>query len=94
MLQGLPGVKLAFQAVLDLPRARWPTGPYPQMLHVDFDVATAEELDHQHDRALDLGAELLQDRSDDPEEPLGVYADPAGHPFCVFLDRRRADTDG
>jgi hypothetical protein len=27
---------------------------------------------------------LLDDRSGDPEEPLRVYADPAGHPFCIF----------
>jgi hypothetical protein len=32
-----------------------------------------------------LGARLLHDRSDDPEEPLRVYADPAGHPFCIFV---------
>lgn len=93
VLQGPLGVRLAFQAVPDLPRATWPTGPHPQMLHLDLDVANAEDLDHQHDRALDLGAELLQDRSNDPAEPLRVYADPAGHPFCVFLDRQRADTD-
>jgi hypothetical protein len=30
------------------------------------------------------GARLIQDRSDDPEEPLRVYADPAGHPFCII----------
>ena len=29
-------------------------------------------------------ARLLQDRSDDPEEPLRVYADLSGHPFCIF----------
>jgi hypothetical protein len=28
---------------------------------------------------------LLFDRSDDPDEPLIVYADPAGHPFCIFV---------
>jgi hypothetical protein len=27
----------------------------------------------------------LLDRSDDPEEPLYVYADPAGHPFYVIF---------
>ena len=31
------------------------------------------------------GAALLLDRSADPEEPLRVYADPAGHPFCIFV---------
>ena len=35
-------------------------------------------------RALALGARLLEDRSDDSEEPLRVYADPAGHPFCII----------
>ena len=35
--------------------------------------------------ALALGARLLQDRFDDPAEPLYVYADPAGHPFCIFV---------
>jgi hypothetical protein len=28
---------------------------------------------------------VLRDRSDDPDEPLRVYADPAGHPFCIFV---------
>jgi hypothetical protein len=28
---------------------------------------------------------LLHDISDDPEEPLRVYADLAGHPFCIFV---------
>src|SRR6266540_617074 len=46
---------------------------------------TAAELDVQHQRALALGARLLHDRSDDPQEPLRVYADPAGHPFCIFV---------
>ncbi len=28
---------------------------------------------------------MLLDRTDDPEEPLYVFADPAGHPFCIFV---------
>jgi hypothetical protein len=54
-------------------------------MHLDLYVTTAEELAEQHERALALGARLLHDRSADPEEPLRVYADPAGHPFCIFL---------
>jgi hypothetical protein len=27
----------------------------------------------------------LEDRFDNPEEPLYVFADPAGHPFCIFV---------
>jgi hypothetical protein len=48
-------------------------------------VPTVDALNSEHTRALDLGARLLRDRSDDPEEPLRVYADPAGHPFCIFV---------
>jgi hypothetical protein len=77
--------QLAFQNVASLPRATWPEGPVPQQLHLDLTVPTEAELNAQHERALALGADLLHDRSDDPEEPLRVYADPAGHPFCIFV---------
>jgi catechol 2,3-dioxygenase-like lactoylglutathione lyase family enzyme len=76
---------VAFQQVPELPPATWPSGPHPQQLHLDLTVPTAADLDLQHDRALALGARLLDDRSEDPEEPLRVYADPAGHPFCIFV---------
>ena len=79
------GAALAFQKVAELPEATWPNGPTPQQLHVDTTVPTKADLDVQHERALALGARLLTDRSDDPEEPLRVYADPAGHPFCIFV---------
>jgi len=77
--------RVAFQQVAKLPEATWPEGPVPQQLHLDLTVSTAHDLDAQHERALALGARLLYDRSDDPEEPLRVYADPAGHPFCIFV---------
>jgi len=79
------GWHVAFQQVPELPEATWPDGPYPQMLHLDLTVPSVAALDAEHRRALDLGARLLRDRSDDPEEPLRVYADPAGHPFCIFV---------
>jgi Glyoxalase-like domain len=68
-----------------LPKATWPEGPVPQQLHLDLTVPTRAELDAQHEQALALGAQLLEDDADDPEEPLRVYADPAGHPFCIFV---------
>lgn len=79
------GCRLAFQQVQALPEPTWPDGPQPQMAHLDLTVATSAALDAAHRRALGLGARLLRDRSDDPQEPLRVYADPAGHPFCVFV---------
>ena len=77
--------RLAFQQVAKLPPATWPEGPIPQQLHLDLTVPSMAELNAQHERALALGARLLRDRSDDPQEPLRVYADPAGHPFCIFV---------
>lgn len=77
--------RLAFQQVHKLARVTWPEGPIPQQLHLDLTVPNVEELNAQHERALQLGATLLRDRSDDPQEPLRVYADPSGHTFCIFV---------
>ena len=79
------GVGIAFQQVDKLPRSTWPDQTIPQMLHLDTTVPDVEELLRQHKRVLALGGKLLYDRSEDEQEPLFVYADPAGHPFCVFV---------
>ncbi len=76
---------LAFQSVDELRRATWPEPAVPQQLHLDLTVPDAAELEHQKERALSLGATLLLDRSDDPDEELCVFADPEGHPFCIFV---------
>ncbi len=86
VLRGGDGQRqLAFQQVAALPEATWPEGEHPQQLHLDLTVETAEALAEQHARALQLGARLLLDKSDDPVEALYVYADPSGHPFCIFV---------
>ena len=58
----------------------WPDGE-PQQVHIDYHVTDPEAA---HRLAIDLGARLLQDAKD-PESDEGhrVYADPAGHPFCL-----------
>lgn len=78
-------IRIAFQQVEVLPTSTWPSPGVPQQLHLDLTVASKEDLDAQHARALDLGARLLLDRSEDEVEPLRVYADLAGHPFCIFV---------
>jgi len=78
--------QLAFQLVDELPRTNWPEPPgVPQQLHLDLSVTNVEELEQQRARALALGAAQRLDRSDDEEEPLYVFADPAGHLFCIFV---------
>jgi catechol-2,3-dioxygenase len=79
------GVAVAFQKVDTLRATTWPDEEIPQQLHLDLTVPTKPELDAEHERVSALGGRLLLDRSDDEQEPLRVYADPAGHPFCIFL---------
>ncbi|MDN3480708.1 VOC family protein [Arthrobacter sp. APC 3897] len=77
--------KLAFQQAEHLQRTTWPRPDVPMQMHLDLTVPDRRALEGQHARALALGAELLLDRTDNPDEPLYVYADPAGHPFCIFV---------
>jgi hypothetical protein len=77
--------RIAFQLTERLPRSTWPKPDVPQQLHLDLSVSSKPELDAQHERVLAMGATLVFDRSEDPQEPLRVYADPAGHPFCIFV---------
>jgi catechol 2,3-dioxygenase-like lactoylglutathione lyase family enzyme len=77
--------KLAFQQVERLERTTWPQHEVPMQLHLDFTVSSLEELERQRERAESLGAQVLLDRTGDGNEPLYVLADPAGHPFCIFV---------
>jgi hypothetical protein len=77
--------RLAFQQVEFLERTTWPSHDVPMQMHLDFTVSSLTELGRQRERAESLGASLLLDRTDDPDEPLYVLADPSGHPFCVFV---------
>ncbi len=60
---------------------QWPDGT-PQQIHLDLwvDDATAA-----HDEVMSLGARLLKpaDVNESAEDSFQVYADPAGHPFCL-----------
>lgn len=60
-------------------------GSIPQQLHLDLSVRDVDELDRVHGHVLALGGILRLDRSQDAGEPLRVYVDPDGHPFCVFV---------
>jgi catechol 2,3-dioxygenase-like lactoylglutathione lyase family enzyme len=75
---------LAVQLVERLERTTWPEHDVPMQLHLDFTVEDVAEVERHRVRAEALGATLLLDRTDDPDEPLYVLADPAGHPFCIF----------
>lgn len=59
----------------------WPNGAQQQQVHLDLHV---EDPRRAHDEVIKLGARLLQGApSFVEEEGHQVYADPAGHPFCI-----------
>jgi catechol 2,3-dioxygenase-like lactoylglutathione lyase family enzyme len=76
---------LAFQQVAELERFAWPQNRVPQQLHLDLTARDIAELEALHADVVALGGVLRLDRSDDEEEPLRVYADADGHPFCIFV---------
>ena len=88
---GEGGMRLAFQQVDSLIPPTWPENDVPQQLHVDFVVPSIEDLTEIHPVVLAAGGTLRLDRADDKDEPLRVYADPSGHPFCIFV--RSADSE-
>lgn len=72
--------RIGVQLAPDHVPPEWPDGA-PQQVHLDLHV---DDPDAAHARAMSLGAEVLLD-TDDPDAAEGhrVYADPAGHPFCI-----------
>ncbi|MFJ9537291.1 VOC family protein [Streptomyces sp. NPDC101225] len=83
------GPQLAFQRAEGLTPPEWPRADRnSQQFHLDFDAgSTWAELDAAHERVLALGARTL-DLEDREKKDFVVYADPAGHPFCLCrIDR-------
>lgn len=82
-VMGLEGTRIACQRVDGYQPPQWPGQDRPQQIHLDFDV---DDLEADEQRVLALGATLLE-RTDQirPGTNWRVYADPAGHPFCLCL---------
>ena len=58
----------------------WPDGT-PQQIHLDLWVDDFEEA---HSEVISAGARLLQAAANtESADNFQVYADPAGHPFCL-----------
>lgn len=74
------GPTLAFQRDEAYQPPTWPDRERPQMLHLDVRV---QDLASVHDHALEAGARQLPQPEDQLEANFRVYADPAGHPFCL-----------
>ncbi|MER5517802.1 VOC family protein [Streptomyces sp. NPDC002763] len=84
VLQVPDGPRLGFQRVAGYTPPEWPRADRnAQQFHLDFDAgSTWEEVDAAHEKVLALGARPL-DLEDREKKDFQVYADPAGHPFCL-----------
>ena len=76
------GVGVSCQLEENYARPTWPArdGDQQMQLHLEIKV---DDLDGALAHALDCGAELAQFQ---PQDDVRVCLDPAGHPFCLFLN--------
>jgi hypothetical protein len=72
-------VTLSFQHAPDHQPPRWPDPAYPQQLHLDIIIDRG--IDDAERDVVALGATKLAEHPN-----YRVYADPAGHPFCLCWD--------
>lgn len=76
------GTGLSFQAEPNYRPPTWPERADGQDKQVHLDIKV-EDLDAAVAHAVAAGARLAEHQ---PEERWRVLFDPAGHPFCLFLD--------
>jgi catechol 2,3-dioxygenase-like lactoylglutathione lyase family enzyme len=73
---------MAFQTSPEYEPPVWPPveGRQQMMMHLDIEV---DDLDAAIAHATELGATVAAHQ---PQEHVRVLLDPAGHPFCLYLD--------
>jgi predicted enzyme related to lactoylglutathione lyase len=71
--------RVGVQLSPDHVRPEWPNGT-PQQIHLDL---WPDDFRAAHDEVMALGAVVLQPATDATDGNFQVYADPAGHPFCL-----------
>jgi catechol 2,3-dioxygenase-like lactoylglutathione lyase family enzyme len=76
------GTTLNFQTEARYVRPAWPAGPGDQqmMMHLEIEV---DDLDASVAYAVAQGATLAGFQ---PQDDVRVCLDPAGHPFCLYVD--------
>lgn len=74
---------LACQLEADHRPPVWPSGEGDQQMQVHLDVGVSAVAEAVADAEV-LGARLADFQ---PQDDVRVMLDPAGHPFCLYLDR-------
>ena len=79
IVDGAP--RVGVQLAPDHVPPQWPDGFPPQQIHLDLWV---DDFEVAHERVISLGATVLKPaQGGDSPDDFQVYADPAGHPFCL-----------
>jgi catechol 2,3-dioxygenase-like lactoylglutathione lyase family enzyme len=73
-----PGGEIGFQQVDNHVAPTWPDGRVPAQMHLDFYV---DDLEATERRVLEAGARKFDFQPN--SDHCFVFADPAGHPFCL-----------
>jgi catechol 2,3-dioxygenase-like lactoylglutathione lyase family enzyme len=74
------GHRISFQRAPGHRPPQWPSADGSQQLHLDL---TVPDIDTAQEQVLALGATPLDLDDKDGSRGFRVYADPAGHPFCL-----------
>ena len=77
------GAGLSFQVEGAHVRPTWPAGPGDQQMQMHLDIEV-DDLEAAGAQAVAAGAVLAEYQ---PQEDVRVYLDPAGHPFCLWVNR-------
>lgn len=76
------GISLSFETErLHVPPV-WPAGPGDQRMQLHLDIQV-DDLAAETARALAEGARLAEYQ---PQDDVRVFFDPAGHPFCLWVE--------
>ncbi len=84
---GSPGGEIGFQQALGHRPPAWPDQASSMQMHLDFFV---DDLDASEARVLAAGAKKYTEQ---PNSHCRVFADPAGHPFCLSLQQTAGDLE-
>jgi catechol 2,3-dioxygenase-like lactoylglutathione lyase family enzyme len=81
---------LGFQRAAGYERPVWPNaeGRQQMMMHLDLEVG---DLEASVAEAIAEGARLAEFQ---PQDKVRVLLDPAGHPFCLYVDEPKENGDG
>ncbi len=76
------GYNIAFQTETKYVRPVWPAVDGEPQMSMHLDIAV-DDLEEAVEYAVEVGAELATFQ---PQDDVRVMLDPAGHPFCLYLD--------